>query len=270
MKGVAWLVVPPLAALAWVFFFWAPLSASSLASSDPPSLQAPPDAACEALLHHSLEQTQAGVSAVSEFVASTPSREALQQRSEELTKDDAEWRSLARRSSFVDAFLNAPPGVPPRELHRCGDLNPDDIYIPPETRRAIELALEPYYRALEEARRQRDRAFSDEMDEARRSGLATISSVETRKGDPVSLTLQPTAERTLSSVAVDEMGRAESTTVSIGRMPRFAYLDSVHWFVARDAGTQIISIFACLKCIPSDHADLLTARIVGACARKIH
>jgi hypothetical protein len=270
-RRLPWLMGPPLCALILVFVTRkGPMDLPF--EVDGPSLDAPPDAACEELFHLSLERMHEGVEAVGEVrtrilptVVSGPSRPESRDRA----AADVDWHARVRRASFVDAFLNAPPGVPAGDLHRCQDLNPEDRYLEPHVRESIERAVEPYYRALEHARLVRDRALSEGMADARAAGLARQEVVPERDGQSLSVTLQPSPVRTMSVVEVAADGRAISSTVEAVAMPRFLYMDSLHWFVAREAGAQIVSIYAAFGLLPSLNAESMTRRIVAECGKRI-
>ena len=236
-------------------------------------IDAPPGVECEALLQSSLEAIQQGLETTEALAPRLAGARVTLSVGTGTDSPDKEWQDTERRSSFVDAFVDAPPGVSISALHRCSDLNPDDVVIPVDLRAAIKIALQPYYKALADARKAQAEAMQQDLDEAERRGLATIAPLSLQEGEPMSLMLPEWSEDVEPSVSQMQAlpnGISRTVTVKFKYMPHFDYYESLYWYVAREAGVQIIAIYASLGLVPSNSAELMTRRVVERCDRHIH
>ena len=74
-------------------------------------IDAPPGVECEALLQSSLEAIQQGLETTEALAPRLAGARVTLSVGTGTDSPDKEWQDTERRSSFVDAFVDAPPGV---------------------------------------------------------------------------------------------------------------------------------------------------------------
>ncbi|MFN3243443.1 MAG: hypothetical protein ACE37K_18210 [Planctomycetota bacterium] len=100
-----------------------------------------------------------------------------------LDQQDAEWPELPRGWSLAfEMALACNPAFTARPLFRSYELNPRDVYIPPEDRKLLTSALDALRPRLAEGQKVWSRAYSEAFQEALASGAVRELDVNLRGG----------------------------------------------------------------------------------------
>lgn len=226
-------------------------------------LSNPPNDDCDALLESSLLALQQASEAVAGSLAK-PGRPALQEV-------DAQWLSIPRGPKFLHSFLSFPPGVATQNLHRCPDLNPEDIYISPELRAGLEAALGRYVSAMEQISARQDQALKSAVavGDAKMSHVVPVMPAGPADSS-VSLLIPAASGGDSGTVTtIERVGESlMRKDIAPGLLEEYHFLNALYWYAARELGCQIITVYGGLGLLPSLAAEDMKRTICAVCGSR--
>ncbi len=267
-RDLAFLAPPLLALVAVVVWRCAPPNPTEPAErGQRVRVDAPPTAECAKALEESLGRVKAGCEAVAVLQPALGIARAADRGSGHA--DAGDWPTLDSRPSFIERFLEGPPGLPVAMLHRCSDLNPEDVPIAMALRRSIEAAVQPYFDAILDLQKRTNEMMDREFLAAESRGLCKTSVVPLGPDGSIGGTLEASSEPSVNQLRVGKDRKQVSVSVSLQHMPQYRYYEGLQWYAVREAGVQIVGIYSAMGFIPSNVADAMCLEIVRSCNKLV-